>query len=123
MFHAVRPRRSFPESSVGVSARRETSRRGGMGLGLCRHHATGAASARHASQARASRRSCRPCQYVTRTLYLSSDVPSGETGTVNCDAHAAVFFHSCDELSIRHVPPIGSLTSTLTGTVLWLRRV
>ena len=62
-------------------------------------------------------------QYVTRTRYFSIAVPSAATGTVNCAAHAAVFVHSCDERSIRHVPPIGSFTSTVIGAALWLRSV
>ena len=44
------------------------------------------------------------------------------TGTWNCAAHAAVLVDSCVERSIRHVPPTGSFTSTVTGTDLWLRR-
>ena len=50
-------------------------------------------------------------------------MPSGATGTVNAAAHAAVFFHSCDDRTIFQVPPIGSLTSTETGVALWLRSV
>ena len=57
-------------------------------------------------------------QYVTRTRYFSTAVPSAATGTVNCAAHAAVLVHSWDERSIRHVPPIGSFTSTVIGAVL-----
>jgi len=62
-------------------------------------------------------------QYVTRTRYFSSAVPSAATGTLNCAANAAVFVHSCDDRSIRHVPPIGSFTSTVTGAALWFRSV
>ena len=60
---------------------------------------------------------------MTRTRYLSIDVPSAATGTLNCAAQAAVFVHACDDCSIRHVPPIGSFTSTVTGVALWLRSV
>ena len=68
-------------------------------------------------------RSQRDAQYVTRTRYFSTAVPSAATGTVNCDAQAAVFVDSCDDRSIRHVPPIGSFTSTVIGAALWLRSV
>src|SRR5207244_13166827 len=63
-----------------------------------------------------------PCQYVTRTRYFRTAVPSGATGTENCAAHAEVLVHVCDDRCIRQVPPIGSWTSTDTGAPLWLRR-
>jgi hypothetical protein len=50
-------------------------------------------------------------------------VPPAATGTANRAAQAAVFVHSCDDRIIRHVPPIGSFTSTVTGVALWLRSV
>ncbi len=50
-------------------------------------------------------------------------MPSAATGTEKPAAHAAVFVHSCDDRTIFQVPPIGSLTSTVTGVALWLRRV
>src|ERR1051325_7642620 len=57
-------------------------------------------------------------QYVTRTRYVSVEMPSGCTGTLNCAANAAVFSHGWEEFSVRQVQPIGSLTSTVTGVVL-----
>ena len=50
-------------------------------------------------------------------------VPLAATGTMNCVAHASVLVHSWLALSIRHVPPIGSFTSTVIGAGLWLRSV
>jgi len=40
---------------------------------------------------------------VTRTRYFSATVPSAATGTAKAAAHAAVFFHSCDDRIIFHV--------------------
>ena len=60
---------------------------------------------------------------MTRTRYFSTAWLSAATGTLNCAAHAAVFVHSCEERIMRHVPPIGSLTSTRMGVGLWLRSV
>ena len=45
------------------------------------------------------------------------------TGTSNCAANAAVFVNLYVELTISQSPPIGSFTSTVMGTSLWLRSV
>src|ERR1700693_1599883 len=62
-------------------------------------------------------------QYLTRTRYFSTDVPSLSTGTSNCAANAAVFVNLYVELIISQSPPIGSFTSTEMGKALWLRSV
>src|SRR5712691_1627993 len=62
-------------------------------------------------------------QNVTRTRYVSTAVASVATGTAKAAAHASVLVHVYDDRSIRHVPPTGSLTSTVIGDALWLRSV
>src|SRR4029077_15031735 len=62
-------------------------------------------------------------QYLTRTRYFSTDVPSLSTGTSNCAANAAVFVNLYDDPALSQSPPIGSFTSTEMGRTLWFRRV
>ena len=61
--------------------------------------------------------------YRTRTRYVSTASEPAATGTLNCAAQAAVFVHVWLDRSIVQSPPMGSLTSTLIGTALWLRSV
>jgi len=55
--------------------------------------------------------------------YFSTDDPLAATGTLNCAAQAAVLVYLYVEETIYQSPPMGSLTSTITGVSLWLRRV
>ena len=41
---------------------------------------------------------------------------------MNCAAKASVFVDVCVERRMRHVPPIGSFTSTVIGVALWFLR-
>src|SRR5260370_4471197 len=61
--------------------------------------------------------------HLARMRYLRTEVPSLATGTLNWAAQAAVLVNLYVEESISQSPPMGSLTSTVMGESLWLRRV
>src|SRR6266851_9568619 len=61
--------------------------------------------------------------HLARMRYLRTEVPFLSTGTLNWAAQAAVFVNLYVEESISQSPPMGSLTSTVMGVSLWLRRV